>query len=83
MHNTRGFTYFAWLSPGRAGHGFMASFTDRDGEHQFLSRGTDDLGRKLFRRFTFSPSKRLVRKMGTMLTMKMAKRFKLELFTKR
>jgi hypothetical protein len=58
--NTRGFTYFAWLNPSRAGHGFMASYTDKEGNHKFLSRGSDTRGSQLFRRFKFSRSRRII-----------------------
>ena len=57
---SKGFTYFAWLKPTRAGHGFMASYTDQNGEHQYLSRGRDSRGDVLFRRFKFKRSKRMI-----------------------
>lgn len=60
MYDSKGFTYFAWLRPSKAGHGFMASFTDKDGEHRFLSRGKDSRGDTLFRRFKFKRSKRMI-----------------------
>jgi hypothetical protein len=58
--NSRGFTYFAWMTPGRAGHGFVASYTDKEGQHQYLSRGKDSLGNTLFRRFKFKPARRII-----------------------
>lgn len=56
----RGFTHFAWINPSRAGHGFVASYEDKDGNHQFLSNGEDSRGNTLFRRFKFKPSKRMI-----------------------
>lgn len=58
--DTKGFTYFAWLHPSEASHGFVASFITADGDHDYLTTGENGRGEKLFRRFKFNPSQRVL-----------------------
>ena len=59
MGNSKGYTYFVLLNSNNAGYGFNG-YIDKEGIHRYIERGRDDRGNILYRRFKFTPARRMI-----------------------
>lgn len=59
MLDSRNYTYFVWLHPTNTSYS-VSHYTDLEGNHKYISRGEDERGNTLFRRWKFTPSRRTI-----------------------